>query len=78
MYSTMYMYTVEPPIVDPPNKGHNRNNLSVKDTSFGPKCLLSHSTNTFSTSKERTTSLQRTKWLVSMCPLFGGSTVMVN
>ena len=23
--------TVEPPIVDPPNKGHNRNNLSIKD-----------------------------------------------
>ena len=25
--------TVEPLIVDPPNKGHNRNNLSIKDAS---------------------------------------------
>ena len=24
---------VEPLIVDPPNKGHNRNNLSIKDAS---------------------------------------------
>ena len=24
---------MKPPIVDPPNKGHNRNNLSIKDTS---------------------------------------------
>ena len=52
--------TVEPPIKDPPSKGHNRNNLSTKDTFQGPKCCLSYSANTFSTSKERTTSLQRT------------------
>ena len=26
--------TVEHLIVDPPNKGYNRNNLSIKDTSF--------------------------------------------
>ena len=39
--------------VEPLNKGHNRNNLSIKDTSYGPKCAFSHSTNTFSTSKER-------------------------
>ena len=64
--------TVKPLIVDPPNKG---NILSIKDTYLGPKCSLFHSTNTFSTSKERTTSLQRTKWLVPTCPLFGGSTV---
>ena len=64
-------------IVDPPNKGHNRNNLSIKDASQGPKCSLSHSANTFSTSKERTTSLQRTKWLVPTCSLFRGSTVHV-
>ena len=25
--------TVDPPIVDSPNKGHNKNNLSIKDTS---------------------------------------------
>ena len=25
-------YTVEPPIKDTPNKGHNRKNLSIKDT----------------------------------------------
>ena len=70
----MYNYTVESPIVDPLNEGHNRNNLSIKDTFKGPKCLLSLSTNTFLISKERpTTSLQRTKWLVPMCPLFGGA-----
>ena len=40
-----------PPIMDPPNKGHNRNNLSIT-----PKCSLSHSTKTFSAFKERTTS----------------------
>ena len=39
-----------PLLVDPSNKGHNRNNLSTKDASYGPKCLPSHSTNTFSTS----------------------------
>ena len=72
---TYNVHTVEPLIVDPLNKGHNRNNLSIKDTSLGPKCSLSHSTNTFLTSKERTTSLQWTKWLVPTCPLFGGFTV---
>ena len=28
-----YIYTLEPLIKEPPNKGHNRNNLSIKDTS---------------------------------------------
>ena len=41
--------TVKSPLVDPPNKGHNRNNLSRKDASH-PKCSLSHSGNTISTS----------------------------
>ena len=50
-------YTVEPPIKDTPNKGHNRKNLSIKDTFYGPKVLLSYYTNTFLTSEERTTSL---------------------
>ena len=59
--------TVEPPLVD---KGHNRNDLSIKDASQGPKCSLSHSTNTFSTSEERTTSLLRTKWLASQRVLY--------
>ena len=36
-------FTVEPPIKDPPSKGHNRNNLSTKDTFQGPKCCLSYS-----------------------------------
>ena len=71
------MCTVEPLIVDPLNKGHNRNNLSIKDASLGPKCSLSYSTNTLTTSKERTTSLQRVKWLVPTCLLFGGSTIIV-
>ena len=38
------------------DNGHNRSNLSVKDTSLGPKYSLSHSTNTFLTQK----------WLVLM------------
>ena len=78
VYKYMDKYTVEPLIVDSPNKGHDRNNLSIKDTSLGPKCSLSHSTNTSSTSKERTTSLQRIKWLVPTCPLFRGSTVILT
>ena len=28
-----FSFTVEPLIVDPPNKGHNRINLSIKNTS---------------------------------------------
>ena len=38
----MYMYsiTVEPLIKDPPRRGHNRNNLSTKDTLQSPKCLF--------------------------------------
>ena len=44
--------TVEPLIVDPPNKGHNRNNLSIKDAYLGPECSLSHTTNTYTTSKQ--------------------------
>ena len=31
--NTCIVNTVEPLIVDPQNKGHNRNNLSIKDTS---------------------------------------------
>ena len=34
-------YTVEPPIVDPPRKGHCMLDLSIKDTARGPKKLLS-------------------------------------
>ena len=50
--------TVEPPIVDPLNKGYDRKNLSIKNATKGPKCSLSYSTtNTFLTSEERTTSL---------------------
>ena len=40
--------TVKPPIVDPLNKRHIKNNPSIKDTSKNSKCSLSH---TFSTSK---------------------------
>ena len=71
--TSQLILTLEPPL---PNIGHKRNNLSIKDASLGPKCPLSHSTNTFSTSKERTTSLQRTKWLVPTCPLLEGTTVI--
>ena len=38
------IYTVEPLIMDPPNKGHDRNNLSMQDTSLGLKYALSHNT----------------------------------
>ena len=34
------MCTVEPPIVDPPTKGHNINDLSINDTGQGPKNLF--------------------------------------
>ena len=33
--------TVEPPIVDPPRKGHCMLDLSIKDTARGPKKSLS-------------------------------------
>ena len=56
-------YTVEPPIVDPPTKGHNIIDLSTKDTGQGPQNLFPYSSNTFRTSDERATSLQRTQQL---------------
>ena len=45
MYKIMFslfitLYTVEPPIVDPPTKGHNIIDLSTKDTGQGPKNLF--------------------------------------
>ncbi len=58
---------MEPPIKDPLRRGHNRHNLSTKDTLQGPKCSFSHIVNTFRTSKEWTTSIQRTKWLAPTC-----------
>ena len=71
--------TVEPLIKDTPYKGHNRIYLhSKRDTFCGPKCLFLHTYNAFVTSKKWTTSLKRTKYLVPMCPLFGGSTVVIN
>ena len=60
--------TVEPLIKDPPKKGQPPN----KGRNSEP---LSHSSSSFLTSEKRTTSQQRTKWLVPKCPLFGGSTV---
>ncbi len=48
--------TVEEPLIkDPPSRGHNRNNLSIKDTFKSPKCSFSHIINTFWTSEERVT-----------------------
>ena len=52
-------------IGQPPNKGHSSG-------------LHSHSSSSFLTSEKRTTSQQRTKWLVPKCPLFGGSTVYIR
>ncbi len=54
-------YTVEPPIKDLLRKGQP---------------LLHYEAHTFSTSKKRTASLQRKKWLGPKCPLLGGSTVI--
>ena len=42
-----YTCTVEPPIVDPPMKGHNIIDLSIKDTGQRPKNLFPYSSNTF-------------------------------
>ena len=54
------------------HKGHNRNNLSIKDTSYEPKCSLSQ----ISTSEERTTSLQiKDKIAGPTSPIFRGFTV---
>ena len=39
---------------DPLRRGHNRNNLSIKDTLQCPKCSFSHIVNTFWTSEEQT------------------------
>ncbi len=41
------VYAVEPQIKDPPNRGHNRNSLSTKDTLQGHKCSFSHIVNKF-------------------------------
>ena len=53
---------------EPSEKRTHRNNLSTQEHSQGPKCSLSYSANAFLTSKERTTSLQRTNWLDQTCP----------
>ena len=47
--------------MDPPRYGHNIIDLSTKDTGEGTKNLFPNSSNTFCTSDERTTSLQKTK-----------------
>ena len=60
--------TVEPPIKDPLNKGHNRKSLPIKDTFPGPKCSLSHSANTFFDLGQPPYKGQ--KWLVLKCPLY--------
>ena len=60
--------TVEPLIVDPPTKGHNIIDLSIKDTGQGLKNLFPYSSNTFLTSDKTTTSLQRTQQLNLYCP----------
>ena len=44
------VYTVEPPIMDTPNKGRNTNNLRIKDKLQCTKWRLSYSSNTFLTS----------------------------
>ena len=34
------MTTVEPPMKDTPNKGHDRKHLSIKDTLLGPFSII--------------------------------------
>ena len=41
-----YMYTVKPPIVDAPSKGHCIIDLSTKDSLWDPKILFPYSSNT--------------------------------
>ncbi len=53
--------TVEPPIKDPLRKGQP----PYKGHSSGP---VSHSSSIFLTHEKRTTSQQRTKWLIPRCP----------
>ena len=36
----VFCITVQPPIKDPPYKGHNRKNLPIKDTFPGPAGVL--------------------------------------
>ena len=62
---------MEPLMVNPLNKGRNRNNLSVKDACQGPKCLLIH----FQPLKRGQPLSTKDKMTVPMCSLFGGSTV---
>ncbi len=57
--------TVEPLIKDPPRKGQP---LFKRQSPYLLKCTCT--CNTFSASKNRTSSLQGTKWLVPMCPLY--------
>ncbi len=45
------VYTVEPLLMDTPYKGHNRNNLYIKDRFNGPKWRSLYTDNTFWTSK---------------------------
>ena len=67
---------MQPPIVGPPNKEHNRNNLSIKDAS---KHSLSYNTNAFSTSTEDNLSTKdkMAGHNVFLYCLFRGSTVVL-
>ena len=47
LWSCTFTNTVEPPIVDPPAKGHSIINLLTKDTGQGPKNLFPYGSNTF-------------------------------
>ena len=39
-YRYICLYTVEPLIVDTPNKGRNRKKLSIRDTLWGPFSII--------------------------------------
>ena len=76
--------TVEPPIVDPPRKGHCMVDLSIKDTARRPKkitfpivsiqCIENLREEDNVSIKDKTAEFI----LLPKCPLFGGSTVKIN
>ena len=66
---------VEPVIVDPLNKGHDKNNLSIKEVHFFPIVLIHFQP------LKRGQPLYKGQngWSqLPMCPLFGGSTVVTS
>ena len=73
---TRLVFTVKSPIVGPPRRDHNRNNLSTVTTILAPKCWFSYSANTFLTFERDQPLHKGQKSLSPMWSLFGGFTVV--